>query len=136
MSFQSQSLRRSANLVSSLNFSASNTSRMSASNNFLSDQITSPTIQNEAKPTLNQVTRTSSSPAAVMTTSNQISNNLTKQSANQFSNRSVETEDNQQKNSLHLGNYLLFEPQSINDTFGAAINKANNQTFYWKVKFL
>lgn len=36
------------------------------------------------------------------------------------------------KGVLNLGNYLFFEPESVNDTFGNALNTKTNQIFYWK----
>jgi len=105
---------------------------MSASNNFLSDQISSSTA---FKLVSNQVARTTSSPAAVASTSNQNANNSMKQSVDSFL-QPIESKNSHQKNSLCIGNYLLYEPESINDTFGTAIKNSCNQKFYWKVMFV
>lgn len=121
MANQCPSLRRQT-LINSLNLAANPSV---ASNNFLSDQITSPPIQvNEAKPLINnnQVIRTSSTPT-------KISQN---QNTNQTRDSTIRSTESESKNSLKLRNYILFEPQTINETFGTALNTLTNQVFYWK----
>lgn len=134
-----QNLR--TNLATLSGLSASSGTVNSGSNNFLNDQITSPTLHltNEVKPPLfvgAQVSRTVSSPSSIMTSQtvnksapSQTQNRLLQQQDQQLTNKSSD----ESKRALKLGNYLLFESQSVNDSFGTAINTDTNQTFYWKV---
>jgi len=129
---------RRSNLINTLNLAASNINN-SNSNNFLNDHITnlSPSIlvnsSNEAKPAFqiqNLVTRTSSAPVTIginQTNQQQINNKETENS-NQTDSNAISNKTG----ALNLGDYLLFEPQTVNDSFGVALNLKSNEYFNWK----
>lgn len=111
----------------------------SRAHNFLSDQIASmcpPLLLNEAKPnfTHSHINRTTSSPSSFQTTNLQSTNSANQQQATRpiEATSSVPANPNGAKRSILLFDYVLYESQSINDTFGTAFNTKNKQQFYWK----
>lgn len=130
---------RRANLINTLNLAASNINN-STSNNFLNDHITnlSPSIlvnsSNEAKQAFqiqNMVTRTASAPSTVPINQTNHQQTITKEI--ECSNPNSGNTNGIKTGALNMGDYLLFEPQTVNDTFGVALNLKSNEYFNWKV---
>jgi hypothetical protein len=140
-----QPVSYSSSFSSSLSFTRSS---HVAENNFLNDQITSlnqfqmldisnnnannnsgiNSNTNKRVVIHNQINRTSSTPVVTRTATahTQLTDDLVKQ---------INLKKINEKHAHTIGNYLLFEPQTINDTFGTAFNIKSNKYFYWKVNF-
>lgn len=131
-----QSMNDRSNLINLYHsqISSRNDNTQQSSNNFLNDQITSLSssslVNSSNENKANQVNRTSSAPVAIMTGINQYQNKLKKTESSTM--KSNDSEFRCSNNALTLGDYYLYEPHSINDTFGLAKNHKTDQSYYWK----